>query len=49
MAQKLHTSIAWLRLKYITQGRSIEEMAKEADVVPMTIRRALESAGLIRK
>jgi DeoR/GlpR family transcriptional regulator of sugar metabolism len=49
MAQKLHASISWLRLKYITQGKSIEEIAKEANVVPMTIRRALESAGLIRK
>lgn len=46
MSQKLHTSVDWLRLKFITQGKSIEEIAKEARVTEMTIRRALNSAGL---
>lgn len=48
MAQKLHTSIAWLKLRHVTQNKSIEEMAAEARVSPMTIRRALETAGLKR-
>lgn len=49
MSQKLHTSVAWLKLRYVTQGRTIEEMATEARVTSMTIRRALEAAELIRK
>ncbi len=49
MSQKLYTSVAWLKLRFVTQGKTIEEMAKEARVVPMTIRRALEAAELIRK
>jgi len=49
MGQKLYHSEAWLRLRYITQRASISEMAKEAEVSEMTIRRALESNGLIVK
>lgn len=49
MGQKLHTSIAWLRLRYIIQSKTIEEMAKEAGVTTMTIRRALDTAGLIKR
>ena len=49
MAQKLYNSVAWLRLRFVEQHKTIEEMAKEANVVPMTIRRALESSGLINK
>lgn len=49
MSRKLHTSYDWLKLKYVTQSKSIDEIAKEASVTPMTIRRALESNGLINK
>lgn len=49
MTQKLHNSVAWLKMRFVTQGKTIEEMAKEAGVVPMTIRRALESNGLINR
>jgi DeoR/GlpR family transcriptional regulator of sugar metabolism len=43
---KLYKSVAWLRKRYIQDGKTIEEMAREADVQPMTIRRALEKEGL---
>lgn len=49
MSIKLHNSYDWLKLKYLTQRKTIEEMAKEARVSEMTIRRALESNGLINK
>lgn len=42
----LHHSTAWLRKRFITDRKTIEEMAKEAKVEPMTIRRALRKAGL---
>lgn len=48
MVQKLHTSVDWLRRRFITQNKTIEEMAKEANVAPLTIRRALQKAELIR-
>jgi hypothetical protein len=49
MSQKLYHSFEWLKLRFVTQRKTIEEMATEAKVVPMTIRRALESNGLISK
>lgn len=49
MVQKLYISIEWLTLRYVRQNKSIDEMSKEANVAPMTIRRALEKAGLIRR
>jgi len=49
MVQKLHTSYAWLHRRYVSDRKSIEEMAQEARVTPLTIRRALDKAGLIRK
>lgn len=49
MGQKLHNSEAWLKLRFVTQKKSIAEMAQEAGVSEMTIRRALESSGLIVK
>ena len=49
MVQKLYNSVAWLRMRYVTQAKTIEQMAKEAQVTPMTIRRALESAGLMNQ
>jgi DeoR/GlpR family transcriptional regulator of sugar metabolism len=47
MSQKLYRSDTWLRLRFIIQRKSIAEMAKEARVTEMTIRRALQSAGMI--
>lgn len=49
MVTRLHTSQAWLKLRFVIQSKSISEMAKEARVSEMTIRRALESNGLIKK
>lgn len=45
---KLHTSIAWLTQRYLLDKKSIEEMAIEAKVAEMTIRRALQSNGLMK-
>lgn len=49
MAYKMYKSVVWLRKRYVEEHKSIEEMAKEAGVASMTIRRALEEAGLIRR
>ena len=46
MKPKLHTSVAWLRQRYLYDKKTIEEMAKEAGVAEMTIRRALEKEGI---
>jgi hypothetical protein len=46
---KVYDSRTWLRERYVLQGKSIVEMAKEAKVAPLTIRRALEREGFIRK
>ena len=46
---KLHTSVAWLRRRYLHDKKTITEMSREAGVSEMTIRRALEREGLIRK
>lgn len=47
MNQKLYNSDTWLKLRYVQQRKSIADMAKEAGVTEMTIRRALRTAGLI--
>lgn len=46
---KIYKSDAWLKKRYLIDKKSIGEMAKEAGVAPMTIRRELERLGLIRK
>jgi predicted transcriptional regulator len=46
MTQKLHTSVTWLRRRFIEQSKTIAEMAKEAGVTEMTIRRSLEKANI---
>ena len=46
MKPKLHTSPAWLRKRFLLDKKTIEEMAEEAGVNPMTIRRALEKEGI---
>lgn len=45
--RRLYHSDAWLRLRRVQQRKTIAEMAKEAGVTEMTIRRALQAAGLI--
>jgi DeoR/GlpR family transcriptional regulator of sugar metabolism len=47
MTPKLHTSVTWLKRRFLEQNKTIAEMAKEAKVTEMTIRRALEKAELI--
>ncbi len=47
MKAKLHTSRAWLYKRFVTEGKTIQEMSEEAKVSAMTIRRALEQKGLI--
>lgn len=46
MNSGLHKSSTWLVKRRLSQGKTVEEMAKEAGVTTMTIRRALEKAGL---
>jgi DeoR/GlpR family transcriptional regulator of sugar metabolism len=43
---KLYTSKAWLTQRYLHDKKSVEEMAQEAKTSQMTIRRALEKAGI---
>lgn len=45
---KLYESKNWLKLKFYDQKKTIDEIAKEAEVNPMTIRRALKKYGLIK-
>lgn len=45
---KLYTSKDWLKLRYIVQHKSIQEMANECGVVENTIRNALKKAGYLR-
>jgi hypothetical protein len=45
---KLYQSKAWLRQRFLYDKKSIAEMAKEASVTEMTIRRALEKERLLR-
>jgi DNA-binding phage protein len=46
---KLYKSKDWLYNRYIVQRKNIVEIAKEAGCSHMTIQRALEQFGLIRK
>ena len=46
---KIYKSDAWLTKRWLQDGKGIGEMAKEAGVASMTIRRELERLGLIRK
>lgn len=45
---RLHKSKAWLTQRFIYDNKTIEELAIEAGVTPMTIRRALEKENLLR-
>lgn len=46
---KLYESRDWLYNRYVVQRKTIVEMAKEANCSHMTIQRALEKNGFIRK
>ena len=46
---KLYESKEWLYRRYVVQKKTIVEIAKEAGCSHMTIQRALEKYGLIRK
>jgi hypothetical protein len=46
MKPKLYKSRTWLYKRRVTEGKTVEEMAKEAKTSEMSIRRALEQAGL---
>lgn len=46
---KFYQSKAWLERKYYRERKSVEQIAKEAGVSVMTIRRYLEKFGLIKK
>lgn len=48
MKVKVYDSIAWLKKRFIQEGKTIDQMATEADVNSMTIRRALQKNGLIK-
>ena len=46
---KKYTSEAWLRRKYYRERKSVQQIAAEAGVSEMTIRRYLEKFGLVKK
>jgi DNA-binding CsgD family transcriptional regulator len=48
MKDKLYSSKEWLRLRYIVQHKSLQDMADEAKVSLNTIRTALKRAGYLR-
>lgn len=43
---KPYKSEKWLRLQHYTRGKSIDEIAKECNVAPMTIRREFQRFGI---
>jgi DNA-binding MurR/RpiR family transcriptional regulator len=43
---KLYKSAAWLRQRFLLDKKTIAEMAAEAQVTEMTIRRMLEKYGI---
>jgi DNA-binding transcriptional regulator LsrR (DeoR family) len=45
---KLYQDIAWLRKRYVVDGKTTEEMAAEAGCSHMTIQRYLEKHNLIK-
>jgi AraC-like DNA-binding protein len=48
MKPKLESSAAWLKKKYITESKSLKQIAFEAGCSVQTIRRRLKEAGLVR-
>ncbi|MCA1799700.1 MAG: helix-turn-helix domain-containing protein [Actinobacteria bacterium] len=45
---KLYSSKAWLRRRYVDEGKTAAEIAKMAGVTEMTITRWLDHHGLLR-
>lgn len=48
MKSKLEKSVAWLTKKWVTEQKSLEEIAREAGCSTQTIRRRLKEAGLMQ-
>ena len=48
MKPKIEKSLTWLKKKWVTEQKSLEEMAREAGCSVQTIRRRLREAGLIK-
>lgn len=48
MNQKLHESERWMRLKYLRQRLSVEEIAKICNVSTVTIYKSINKFGLKR-
>lgn len=46
---KLYQSQSWLYDRYVIKKKTITEMAKEAGCSHMTIQRALENLGIIKR
>jgi DNA-binding phage protein len=46
---KLYDNRAWLHKRYVLEKKGIVDMAKEAGCSHMTIQRALEKNGMIKK
>ena len=46
---KLYQSEVWLYRKYVVQKKTVTEIAEECKVSAMTIQRALDKFGLIKK
>lgn len=46
--EKPHKSKAWLRQRWVVEGKTLEEIATEAKVSTQTIRNALKEFGLMK-
>jgi DNA-binding MurR/RpiR family transcriptional regulator len=46
---KLYQSKDWLHRRYVVQKKTVTEIAEECKVSAMTIQRALDKFGLIKK
>ena len=46
---KLYQSQTWMYRRYVVQKKTVIEIAKECKVSAMTIQRALDKFGLIKK
>ena len=46
---KLYQSQTWMHRRYVVQKKTVTEIAEECKVSAMTIQRALDKFGLIKK
>lgn len=46
---KLYQSKEWMHRRYVVQKKTVTEIAEECKVSAMTIQRALDKFGLIKK